>query len=71
MVTKQAFDKGELIQEISRTKKQLGFVEKKLMNKGRIQTSNKENETANTLKFGDYSNQDIERSIRLVESISI
>ena len=48
MVTKQAFDKGELIQEISRTKKQLGFVEKKLMNKGRIQTNNKENETTNT-----------------------
>lgn len=70
MVTKQAFDKSELIQEISRTKKQLGFVEKKLMTKGRIQTSNKENETANTSK-GDYSNQDIERSIRLVESISI
>lgn len=70
MVTKQAFDKGELIQEISRTKKQLGFVEKKLMNKGRIQPSNKENETTNTSK-GDYSNQDIERSIRLVESISI
>lgn len=71
MVTKQAFDKGELIQEISRTKKQLGFVEKKLMNKGRIQISNKENETANTSK-GDHSSQeDIERSIRLVESISI
>lgn len=70
MVTKQAFDKGELIQEISRTKKQLGFVEKKLMNKGRIQTSNKENEADNTSK-GDHSHQDIERSIRLVESISI
>jgi hypothetical protein len=56
VVTKQAFDKGELIQEITRTKKQLGFVEKKLLGKGRIQTTNnKENETTNHSK-GDHSN---------------
>ena len=32
-MTKQAFDKGELIQEISRTKKELAFAQKTIHNK--------------------------------------
>jgi len=36
VVTKQAYDKGELMQEITSTKKQLGFANKQLMNRGRI-----------------------------------
>jgi hypothetical protein len=36
VVTKQAYDKGELMQEISRTKKQLTFANKQLVNKGKI-----------------------------------
>ena len=33
VVTKQAFDKGELMQEISRTKKELAFAHKTIHNK--------------------------------------
>jgi hypothetical protein len=33
VVTKQAFDKGELMQEITRTKKQLSFANKQISNK--------------------------------------
>ncbi len=33
IVTKQAFDKGELMQEIQRTKKELAFANKQLYNK--------------------------------------
>jgi hypothetical protein len=32
VVTKEAFEKGELMQEITRTKKQLSFVSRKLQN---------------------------------------
>ncbi len=70
VVTKQAFDKGELIQEISQTKKQLGFAQKQLQNKGRV-GGGKENTANNSSATQNYSTEDVERSIRLVETIGI
>lgn len=63
VVTKQAFDKSELMSEISRTKKELAFANKQLYN-------------SKTSGFGNDKNQDnysneIERSIKVVETIGI
>lgn len=70
VVTKQAFDKGELMQEISRTKRQLGFAEKQLINKNRIGGASKENSVANGQQStAQYSNEDVERTMRLVEQL--
>jgi len=63
-VAKQAFDKGELMQEISRTKKQLNFAERRLNDKSRP-GGGKENSAdySTNLSGGD----DAERSIRMAE----
>lgn len=70
VVTKQAFDKGELMQEITRTKRQLGFAEKQLYNKNRIggggSSGGKENNADR-----QFSADEIENSIRMVETIGI
>jgi len=68
VVTKQAFDKGELLTEISRTKKELAFAQKQLHHKQKDRQPglyNKENESHN------LGTEDIERSIRMVETIGI
>jgi single-stranded DNA-specific DHH superfamily exonuclease len=68
-VAKQAFDKGELMQEISRTKKQLNFAERRLHDKSRpgSNAAGKENSAdySTNLTGGD----DAERSIRLAEQL--
>ena len=70
VVTKQAFDKGELMQEITRTKRQLGFAEKQLYNKKRIGggglSGGKENNAER-----QFTVDEIENSIRMVETIGI
>jgi hypothetical protein len=63
VVTKQAFDKGELMHEISRTKKELAFANKQIHN-------------TRATNFGDEKaearfNDEIERSIKVVETIGI
>ena len=68
VVTKQAYDKGELIQEISRTKKQLTFANKQLKTKSRIAGKENAHQTGSPEQYG---NEDVERSIRLVETIGI
>ena len=64
IVTKNAYDKGELIQEITRTKHQLSLAEKKLHNQKRVGGGNagKENVQDSTQII---SPEDAERSIRL------
>lgn len=69
-MTKQAFDKGELLAEITRTKKQLSFTSKQLQTKKRPQAApGKEN----TVRSGsDQAGiEELERSIRMVETIGI
>jgi hypothetical protein len=72
-VTKQAYDKGELMQEITSTKKQLGFANKQLLNRGRIGGSKENGGAMNsqTSQSADFSNDDVMRSIKLVETIGI
>ena len=63
VVTKNAFDKGELMQEISRTKKELAFAHKTIHNK-KAQADSSVNHSV--------TNQDeIHQSMRLVETIGI
>lgn len=75
IVTKQAYDKGELMQEITSTKKQLGFANKQLMNRGRIggnkENGAKNNNTVGSVSAGDFNQDDMARSIKLVETIGI
>lgn len=69
VVTKQAYDKGELMAEITRTKKALSFAEKQLINKNRI-GGGKENNSKSQLSDGQYfSRDDVERSIKMVETL--
>ena len=60
VVTKQAFDKGELQKEITNTKRELSFATKKLafhrMGKSASQTDT-------------GANDDLQRSIRMLESV--
>ena len=63
VVTKQAFDKGELMQEISRTKKELAFAHKTIHNK-RAQAD------ANSNIQNTYPDE-IQNSMKLVETIGI
>lgn len=74
VVTKQAFDKGELMQEITRTKRQLGFAEKQLYNKKRIgggsMSGGKENSSADR-QGQQFTADEVENSIRMVETIGI
>ena len=62
------------MQEITTTKKQLGFANKQLMNRGRI-GGNKENGAMNknvgSVSAGDFNQDDMARSIKLVETIGI
>jgi hypothetical protein len=69
VVTKQAYDKGELMAEITRTKKALSFAEKQLINKNRI-GGGKENNSKSQLSDAQYfSRDDVERSIKMVETL--
>lgn len=69
VVTKQAFDKGELLAEITRTKKQLSFTSKQLQTKKRPQAApGKENTRGSSDQAGV---EELERSIRMVETIGI
>lgn len=67
-MTKQAFDKTELMQEISRQKKEIAFAQKQLYNK-RMQA-----EGAGGAQTAATSNaaitNDLENSMKLVETIS-
>ena len=63
VVTKNAFDKGELMQEISRTKKELAFAHKTIHNKKAQADSNANQSTS-------YP-EEIQQSMRLVETIGI
>ncbi len=65
-MTKQAFDKGELMQEITRTKNALNFANRSISNK-RI---GKEN-SSSTARSQVYGVEEVERSLKLVESIGI
>ncbi len=60
------------MQEISQTKKQLSFAHKQLINRNRI-GGNKENSASNskTTASADVSNEEMARSVRLVEQIGI
>lgn len=64
VVTKQAYDKGELMSEISRTKKELAFANKQLHNS---RATNFGDEKAMEARHQD----EIERSIKVVETVSI
>ena len=70
VVTKQAFDKGELMQEITRTKRQLGFTEKQLYNKKRIGGGGLSDGKENNAER-QFTVDEIENSIRMVETIGI
>ena len=63
VVTKQAFDKGELMQEISRTKKELAFAHKTIHNKKAQADANSNSQHT----FPD----EIQNSMKLVETIGI
>ena len=63
VVTKNAFDKGELMQEISRTKKELAFAHKTIHNKKAQADSSANQSTTNP--------DEIHQSMRLVETIGI
>ena len=62
-MTKQAFDKGELMQEISRTKKELAFAHKTIHNK-------KAQADSNSNIQHTYPDE-IQNSMKLVETIGI
>lgn len=64
VVTKQAFDKGELMQEISRTKKELSFANKSLYNK-RVA-----NEGAGSASSTNFQTELNNNSIKLVETLN-
>ena len=67
VVTKQAFDKGELMQEISRTKKELAFANKQIYNK-RVQAegAGPTNQSSQPAISGE-----LENSMKLVETINM
>ncbi len=68
VVTKQAFDKGELMNEISRTRKELSFASKQLAARKRPATGpGKENKAGE----GGPGCEELERSIKMVETIGI
>lgn len=67
-MTKQAYDKGELIDEIQRVKKELAFANKQLYNK-RVHS---EGAGGGTNATGNPSNaKDLENSMQLVETITM
>lgn len=66
VVTRQAYDKGELIQEISRTKKQLTFANKQARSRGTLGGGKENIQTSS-----GYDQDEIERSIRMVETMGI
>ena len=68
IVTKQAFDKGELMQEIQRTKKELAFANKQLYNK-RVQKEGAGPSQSTQGNPQAFSNE-LENSMKLVETIS-
>ena len=70
IVTKQAFDKGELMQEIARTKKELAFANKQLYNK-RVQQEGAGGATQSVSAANPqtFSNE-LENSMKLVETIN-
>lgn len=61
-MTKQAFDKSELMSEISRTKKELAFTNKKVQHS---------REGASNASGKDDNEGAINNSIKMVEQISI
>jgi len=63
-VTKQAFDKGELISEIQRVKKELAFANKQLYNK-RVQQEGAGPTTQSN------NTAELENSMKLVETITL
>lgn len=68
-MTKQAFDKGELMNEISRTRKELSFANKKLAARSKVGSApGKENQS---MMEGSAMADDIQRSIKVVETIGI
>lgn len=67
VVTKQAFDKTELMQEISRQKKELAFANKQLYNK-RVMQEGAGGATAASSNLA--LNNELENSLKLVETIS-
>lgn len=66
VVTKQAFDKSELMSEITRTKKELAFANKHLHN---TKASHQGGDDSRAMQ--DNYNSEIERSIKVVETIGI
>lgn len=67
IVTKQAFDKGELIDEIQRIKKELAFANKQLYNK-RVNAEGAGN-AANAANANN--NTELDNSMKLVETITL
>ena len=67
IVTKQAFDKGELMGEIQRTKKELAFANKQLYNK-RVQQEGAG--PAQSTNQGAFTGE-LENSMKLVETINM
>lgn len=57
--------------EISHTKKQLGFANKQLQNKGRIGGGQQKENSSLSTNAGDFSNEDMQRSIKMVETIEV
>ena len=68
IVTKQAFDKGELMKEISRVKKELAFANKQLYNKK--VSAEGAGPTAAPAGGKDQYQNELETSMRLVENIN-
>ena len=66
IVTKQAFDKGELIDEIQRLKKELAFANKQIYNK-RVSAEG----AGNTANNNASANIELENSMKLVETITM
>ena len=64
-MTKQAFDKSELINEVSRAKKELAFANKK------IQSKRSEGPGGGMSVDGGHDAEDIHNSIKLIETINI
>ena len=69
IVTKQAFDKGELMNEISRTKKELAFANKKLYHNKVTAEGAGGQGGANQGNSAALTNE-VENSMKLVETIN-
>ena len=67
IVTKQAFDKSELINEISRAKKELAFANRKIEHHRNSEGPG----TGGMSVHGNHDADDIQNSIKLIETINI